>query len=160
MPADRRRFETIGPRREPKNGSTMRKSARKRRVLHRVPRSAAEQLEGSATAYFRPLASGMRRHRIPGSRLRFACAGTSLIPVGPRAPQSCARPTPPCLSTTVRAIHRSRRVVHRGGLTPYLPCAATWLPWVATGCESACLSRLRGPSICDRLPLVAPAWLH
>jgi hypothetical protein len=45
-------------------------------------------------------------------------------------------------------------------LTPSLPCAPEPLPWVARGCRSACLSRFRGPRICHRLPLVAPAWLH
>src|SRR5258708_13041341 len=45
-------------------------------------------------------------------------------------------------------------------LTPSLPCAPEPLPEVATGCRSACLSRFRGPSICARLPPVAPAPLH
>src|SRR5205823_4777579 len=44
--------------------------------------------------------------------------------------------------------------------TPSLPCAAERLPWVATGCGSACLSGFRAPPICHRLPPVAPAWLH
>jgi heme-degrading monooxygenase HmoA len=45
-------------------------------------------------------------------------------------------------------------------LTPSLPCAPEPLPWVATGCRSAHLSRFPRPPICDRLPLVAPARLH
>src|SRR5437762_827722 len=44
--------------------------------------------------------------------------------------------------------------------TPSLPCGLGPLPWVADGCEMACLSRYRGGSVCDRLPPVAPAWLH
>jgi hypothetical protein len=44
--------------------------------------------------------------------------------------------------------------------TPSLPCAPKRLPWVAIGCRSAYLSRFRGLPICDRLPPVAPAWLH
>jgi hypothetical protein len=44
--------------------------------------------------------------------------------------------------------------------TPSLPCAPKRLPWVATGCESACLRRFRGGPICHRLPPVALAWLH
>jgi hypothetical protein len=44
--------------------------------------------------------------------------------------------------------------------TPSLPCAAEQLPWVATGCRSSRLSRFRSGSICDWLPLVAPAGLH
>src|SRR5712691_11642865 len=44
--------------------------------------------------------------------------------------------------------------------TPSLPCAPKALPWVATGCRSACLSRFRPCPICDPLPRVAPAWLH
>src|SRR4051794_752423 len=44
--------------------------------------------------------------------------------------------------------------------TPSLPCAAKPLPWVATGCRSACLSRFRGSPICHRLPPVASAGLH
>src|SRR2546422_9169449 len=44
--------------------------------------------------------------------------------------------------------------------TPSLPCAPKPLPWVATGCRSAYLSRFRDSPICDRLPPVAPAWLH
>ena len=44
--------------------------------------------------------------------------------------------------------------------TPSLPCAPEPLPWVASGCRSACLSRFRSTAICDRLPPVAPAGLH
>jgi hypothetical protein len=44
--------------------------------------------------------------------------------------------------------------------TPSLPCAPKPLPWVATGCGLACLSRCRGRLICDRLPPVAPARFH
>ena len=43
--------------------------------------------------------------------------------------------------------------------TPSLPCAPEPLPWVATGCRSACLSGFRGCPICHRLPPVAPAGL-
>lgn len=45
-------------------------------------------------------------------------------------------------------------------VTPSLPCAPKRLPWVATGCGSACLSGFRGSPICRRLPPVAPAGLH
>src|SRR5581483_12246585 len=34
------------------------------------------------------------------------------------------------------------------------------LPWVAGGCGSAYSGRLRPYLVCDRLPAVAPAWLH
>jgi uncharacterized ferredoxin-like protein len=44
--------------------------------------------------------------------------------------------------------------------TPSLPRAPKPLPWVATGCRPACLSRFRPCPICDRLPPVASAWLH
>ena len=44
--------------------------------------------------------------------------------------------------------------------TPSLPCAVKRLPWVATGCGSACLSGFRRCPICHRLPPVAPAGLH
>jgi hypothetical protein len=44
--------------------------------------------------------------------------------------------------------------------TPSLPCAAKRLPWVASGCGSACLSGFRARPICHRLPPVAPAGLH
>jgi hypothetical protein len=44
--------------------------------------------------------------------------------------------------------------------TPSLPCAAKRLPWVVTGCGSACLSGFRARPICHRLPPVAPAGLH
>ena len=44
--------------------------------------------------------------------------------------------------------------------TPSLPCAPTRLPWVATGCGSACLGGFRGRPVCHRLPPVAPAGLH
>jgi len=44
--------------------------------------------------------------------------------------------------------------------TPSLPCAPEPLPWVATGCRSACLSGFWRCSICHRLPPVAPAGLH
>ena len=44
-------------------------------------------------------------------------------------------------------------------LTPSLPCAPERLPWVATGCGSACLSGFSGSPICHPLPLVAPVGL-
>jgi hypothetical protein len=44
--------------------------------------------------------------------------------------------------------------------TPSLPCAPKPLPWVATGCRLACLSRLGVDCICHWLPPVAPAGLH
>src|SRR5436189_153022 len=44
--------------------------------------------------------------------------------------------------------------------TPSLPCAPKPLPWVATGCRSGYLRRFHSRRICDRLPPVAPAWLH
>jgi hypothetical protein len=44
--------------------------------------------------------------------------------------------------------------------TPSLPCGLGPLPWVADGCELACLSCCRGGPVCDRLLPVAPAWLH
>jgi hypothetical protein len=45
-------------------------------------------------------------------------------------------------------------------LTPSLPCGLEPLPWVADGCELACLSRFRECGVCRRLPPVAPALLH
>jgi DNA helicase-2/ATP-dependent DNA helicase PcrA len=52
-------------------------------------------------------------------------------------------------------------------LASFLDCAMAYrlrsligLPWVATGCRSACLSGSRPCPICHRLPPVAPAWLH
>jgi hypothetical protein len=42
--------------------------------------------------------------------------------------------------------------------TPSLPCAAERLPWLATGCRSACSSGFLGSCICDRLPPVAARW--
>jgi hypothetical protein len=44
--------------------------------------------------------------------------------------------------------------------TPSLPCGLGPLPWVADGCELACLSGYRSGAVCHRLPSVAPAWLH
>ncbi len=81
-----------------------------------------------------------------------------------RACQKCTRDVP------ARCGYRRQQILFAGisskpsdGLepsTPSLPCAAKRLPWVATGCGSACLSRFRAPRICHRLPPVALARLH
>ena len=44
--------------------------------------------------------------------------------------------------------------------TPSLPSASGGLPSVARGCGSAYVCRFWPDPICERLPPVAPAWLH
>src|SRR5579859_8114676 len=77
-------------------------------------------------------------------------------------PQVPARDT--CFQSRARAMPICRDFAKPSdGLepsTPSLPCAPERLPWVATGCRSARLSRFRPLPKCDPLPPVAPAWLH
>jgi hypothetical protein len=59
-----------------------------------------------------------------------------------------------------RLLGREPAVSCRGNKKGHLLAFSESLPWVATGCRSACLSRFRSGAICDWLPLVPPAWLH
>jgi hypothetical protein len=80
-------------------------------------------------------------------------------PAGPRVrgtrPLCEARKSTPSLTSRGSSATGGKR-----WQTCSLPCAPKRLPWVATGCGSACLSGFRAPLICHRLPPVAPAGLH
>jgi hypothetical protein len=101
-----------------------------------------------------------------GKCAKNGCSGTDrplldspASPAGPRvrgAHLFCVarKPTP---SVTRRG---SSATAGKRWQTCSLPCAPEPLPWVATGCGSACLSGFWGCLICHWLPPVAPAGLH
>ncbi|MHB8642675.1 MAG: tyrosine-type recombinase/integrase [Gaiellaceae bacterium] len=150
-----------------------------------VPVFAVSRFMGTSLAmidrHYGNLANDSREHAVA---LLDALAFERSVDVAPNAPEasqedgcglSIAPPAAP-RGHQVDAAHRFCRLHRRRkeltsrdeakpprGLeprTPSLPCAAKRLPWVATGCGSACLSGFRGCSICHRLPPVAPAGLR